>query len=96
MKGILRSVKKRDFITYVIYLIESSISKVMADPKKYKPTPDAIVQTTVIFDMEGMSIQHVTNRKGNVAYYVSRIMTIDAHFSYSSKTNGIMRIFLKI
>jgi metal transporter CNNM len=68
MKGILRSVKKRDFITYVIYLIESSISKVMADPKKYKPTPDAIVQTTVIFDMEGMSIQHVTNRKGNVAY----------------------------
>ena len=82
MKGILRSVKKRDFITYVIYLIESSISKVMADPKKYKPTPDAIVQTTVIFDMEGMSIQHVTNRKSNVAYYYreSWIMTIDAHF----------------
>ena len=64
MKGILRSVKKRDFVMYIAYLVELSISKVITDPKKYKPTPDAIVQTTVIFDMEGLSMQHITNRQG--------------------------------
>ena len=64
MKGILRSAKKKDFVMYIAYLVESGISKVISDPKKYKPTPDAIVQTTVVFDFEGLSMQHITNRQG--------------------------------
>ena len=56
---------------YIAYLVETSISKVITDPKKYKPTPDAIVQTTVIFDMEGLSMQHITNRQGT-EYNLSR------------------------
>lgn len=64
MKGILRSAKKRDFVMYIAYLVEFSISKVIEDPKKYKRSPDAIVQTTVIFDLEGLSMQHITNRQG--------------------------------
>ncbi len=64
IKGVLRSAKKIDFIMYVIYLIELSISKVISEPNKYKRVPDAIVQTTIIIDMEGLSMQHVTNKKG--------------------------------
>ena len=64
MKGILRSTKKRDFVMYVVYLVETSIWRVMTDPKKYKREPDAIVQTTIIFDLEGLSMQHVTNKQG--------------------------------
>lgn len=64
MKGILRSTKKRDFVMYVVYLVETSIWRVMSDPKKYKRVPDAIVQTTIIFDLEGLSMQHVTNKQG--------------------------------
>ena len=64
MKGILRSVKKRDFVMYIAYLVELSISKVITDPKKYKPTPDAIVQTTVIFDMEGLSMKTAAYKPG--------------------------------
>ena len=49
---------------YVVYLVETSIWRVMTDPKKYKREPDAIVQTTIIFDLEGLSMQHVTNKQG--------------------------------
>lgn len=71
MKGILRSTKKRDFVMYVVYLVETSIWRVMSDPKKYKRVPDAIVQTTIIFDLEGLSMQHVTNKQGIVVSLAS-------------------------
>ncbi|XP_046633856.1 SEC14-like protein 2 [Daphnia pulicaria] len=91
MKGILRSAKKRDFVMYIAYLVEFSISKVIEDPKKYKPSPDAIVQTTVIFDLEGLSMQHITNRQAvdvaiklitlyeaNYPEYLSNILVVNA------------------
>lgn len=64
MKGVLRSAKKRDFIMYVVYLVETSIWRVISDPQKYKRSPDTMVQTTVIFDLEGLSMQHITNKQG--------------------------------
>ncbi|XP_045023326.1 SEC14-like protein 2 [Daphnia magna] len=63
MKGILRSSKKKDFVMYVVYLVETSIWRVMSDPQKYKRSPGAIVQTTIIFDLEDLSMQHITNKQ---------------------------------
>ncbi|XP_046460752.1 SEC14-like protein 2 isoform X2 [Daphnia pulex] len=63
MKGILRSAKKMDFIMYYVYLVEGLIAKFAADPKKYNRVPDALVQSIIIFDLEGLSMQHVTNKK---------------------------------
>lgn len=64
MKGILRSTKKKDYVMYVVYLVESSIARVNADLDKYKRNANAVVQSTIIFDMEGFSMQHVTNKQG--------------------------------
>jgi hypothetical protein len=64
MKGILRSTKKRDYVMKVIHLVESSIWLVKSDPETYRRSPDAIVQSTIIFDMEGFTMQHITNKQG--------------------------------
>lgn len=48
----------------VIHLVESSIWLVKSNPEKYKRSSDAIVQSTIIFDMEGFSMQHITNKQG--------------------------------
>ena len=64
MRGILRSTKKRDYVMKVIHLVESSIWMVSSDPQRYRRSPDAIVQSTIIFDMEGFSMQHITNKQG--------------------------------
>lgn len=69
MKGVLRSAKKRDFIMYVVYLVETSIWRVISDPQKYKRSPDTMVQTTVIFDLEGLSMQHITNKQGKCVWF---------------------------
>lgn len=76
MKGILRSAKKRDYIMYVVYLVETSIWRVISDPQKYKRSPDAIVQTTVIFDLEGLSMQHITNKQGINSEFCSLLSTV--------------------
>lgn len=66
MKGILRSAKKKDYITHVVYLVEKCIRLVLDEPETYKRRPDAIVQSTIIFDMEGFSMRHITYKPGNV------------------------------
>jgi hypothetical protein len=63
MKGILRSAKKIFHHVYIVYLVEGRIAKVVADPEKYNRVPDALVQATIIFDLEGL--QNVTNKKSN-------------------------------
>lgn len=60
LKGILLSAKKRDYLTYVIEIVERSFQRVRNDPKKFKRSPDAIAQSTVIFDMAGFSMRHIT------------------------------------
>ena len=42
----------------VIHLVESSIWMVTSDPQRYRRSPDAIVQSTIIFDMEGFTMSH--------------------------------------
>uniref|UniRef100_A0A0P5RR80 Cral/trio domain-containing protein n=1 Tax=Daphnia magna TaxID=35525 RepID=A0A0P5RR80_9CRUS len=91
MKGVLRSAKKRDFIMYVVYLVETSIWRVISDSQKYRRSPDTMVQTTVIFDLEGLSMQHITNKQAvdaaikiiqiyeaNYPEYLSRVFVINA------------------
>ena len=68
MKGILHSVKKKDYFTYVVYLVESSIARVRNDPARYKRSDDAIVQSIIIFDMEGFSMRHITHKPSIFAF----------------------------
>ena len=43
---------------------DDRIWMVTSDPQRYRRSPDAIVQSTIIFDMEGFSMQHITNKQG--------------------------------
>ncbi|XP_046633860.1 SEC14-like protein 2 [Daphnia pulicaria] len=91
MKGILRSTKKRDYVMKVIHLVESSIWLVKSNPETYRRSPDAIVQSTIIFDMEGFTMQHITNKQAmesaikliqvyeaNYPEYLHRVFVINA------------------
>ena len=96
LKGILRSAKKKDYVMYVVYLVESSIARVNSDLKKYKRSPDAIVQSTIIFDMEGFSMQHITNKQGKKSHlnYVNKRKKeekrkIRISFSFSAMDSAI-------
>ncbi len=64
MKGILQSVKKKDYLMQVVYLVETSISRVRNDPNKFKRSADAVTQSTMIFDMDGFSMRHITYKPG--------------------------------
>jgi hypothetical protein len=67
MKGILRSTKKRDYIMHVVAQItEKNFLNVRNNPKKYKRSPDAIAQTSVIVDLEGFSMNHITYKPGKI------------------------------
>uniref|UniRef100_A0A0P5N3Q7 Cral/trio domain-containing protein n=2 Tax=Daphnia magna TaxID=35525 RepID=A0A0P5N3Q7_9CRUS len=96
MKGILRSTKKRDYVMKVIHLVESSIWLVKSNPEKYRRSSDAIVQSTIIFDMEGFSMQHITNKQAmesavklvqiyeaNYPEYLHRVFVINAPTIFS-------------
>uniref|UniRef100_A0A0P5M7D1 Cral/trio domain-containing protein n=1 Tax=Daphnia magna TaxID=35525 RepID=A0A0P5M7D1_9CRUS len=91
VKGILRSVKKKDYVMYVVYLVECSIARVNADLKKFKRSPTAIVQSTIIFDMEGFSMSHITTKQAmdsaikilqvyeaNYPEFLSRVLIVNA------------------
>lgn len=64
LKGILRSVKKKDYITHVVNLVESGMNIVYNNPEQYKRSPDALVQSCIIFDMDGFSMGHITYKPG--------------------------------
>lgn len=86
VKGILRSVKKKDYVMYVVYLVESSIARVNADLKKFKRSPTAIVQSTIIFDMEGFSMSHITTKQGMYMFYftINNIASFEMCLFHSS------------
>lgn len=60
VKGILLSAKKKDCVMHVLTLVENYFSVVKNDPVKFKRSADAISQTTVILDLEGFSMNHIT------------------------------------
>jgi metal transporter CNNM len=66
LKGILLSAKKRDYLMHVIEIVERTFFTVRNNPKKFKKSPDSIAQSTVIFDMAGFSMRHVTFKPGTV------------------------------
>lgn len=68
IKGILHAIKKKDYITHVVNLVETSMSMVLRNPTRYKRSPDAIVQSTIIFDMEGFGMRHVTYKPGRIPF----------------------------
>lgn len=64
VKGILLSAKKKDCVMHVLTLVENYFSVVKNDPVKFKRSADAISQTTVILDLEGFSMNHITYKPG--------------------------------
>jgi len=64
MKGLLHSSKKKDCILHVLQVVEKIFLMVRKDPMKYKRSHDAIAQTTVILDLEGFSMNHITYKPG--------------------------------
>ena len=64
IRGIFCSAKKKEFIMHIITLFETCIRKVYAEPYKYQRNPGAMVQATIIFDMKGFSMQHISCKPG--------------------------------
>lgn len=60
LKGILLSVKKKEYLNHVICVVEESIKIVKVQPQRFRRSPDALVQSTIIFDLEGFSMRHIT------------------------------------
>jgi hypothetical protein len=55
---------------HVIEVVEKTFLTVRNNPKKFKKSPDSIAQSTVIFDMAGFSMRHVTFKPGIVSFYI--------------------------
>ncbi|XP_046460721.1 SEC14-like protein 2 [Daphnia pulex] len=60
VKGLLLSEKPRVCLTYMCEDLEKVYFMAKKDPKKYKSSPTAIAQSTVIMDMDGFSMRHIT------------------------------------
>ena len=64
VKGLLLSEKQRVCLTHMCEVIEKSSISAKNDPKKYKRSPTTYEQSTVIMDMDGFSMSHVTYKPG--------------------------------
>ena len=76
IKGLLLSSKKKYCIMHILQVIENNFLNVRNDPKKYRLSPDAIAQTSVILDLEGFSMNHITYKPGIVFQKCRRISLI--------------------
>ena len=66
IKGILHSSKKRDCVLHILQEAEKNFVNVRNDPKTYKRSSDAIAQTSVILDLDGFSMNHITYKPGKM------------------------------
>jgi hypothetical protein len=66
IKGLLLSSKKKYCVMHILQVIENNFLNVRNDPKKYRLSPDAIAQTSVIVDLEGFSMNHITYKPGKI------------------------------
>lgn len=71
LKGILQSAKKRDYLMHVIGFAERAVIAMRDNPEKFKQSPDAISQLTMIFDMDRFSMRSVTYRPSTVYTNIS-------------------------
>jgi len=60
LKGLLLSAKKKDFLYHVFSLVETSIKKSKEYQEKYNSSPSVITQSTIIFDVEHLSMRQIT------------------------------------
>ena len=65
LKGLLLSAKKKDFLYHVFSLVETSIKKSKEYQDKYNSSPSVITQSTIIFDVEHLSMRQITYKPGN-------------------------------
>jgi hypothetical protein len=69
LRGMLLSAKKRDYAMTVIHLVERGIVDARNNnATKFKQSPDSIFQMTVIFDMAGFSMHHITYKPGTYRF----------------------------
>ncbi|XP_057372019.1 SEC14-like protein 2 [Daphnia carinata] len=61
-KGLLLSAKKKDLITYMVKIVEQSILDARKNPARFIPSPTTISQATIILDMDGFSMRHITHK----------------------------------
>lgn len=80
LKGILQSVKKKDYVMHVIELVERGIRTVRNNQAKYKRRPDAINQACVIMDMAGFSMRHITYKPG--IFYIVAVQVLNNDYNF--------------
>ena len=76
LKGLLLSSKKKDCVLHVLQVVEKNFLMVRNDPIKYKRSPDAIAQTSVVLDLEGFSMNHITYKPG--MKYFAKAVSIES------------------
>jgi hypothetical protein len=65
-KGLLLSEKQRVGLTDLCEKMEKVFDAARNEPVKYKRSPTATSQTTLIMDMDGLSMRHITYKPGNL------------------------------
>ena len=63
IRGLLQSAKKRDYMKYVIHMVEKHVTEM-----SYKVKPTKIFQQTVIFDVEFLSMRDLTYKPGKFRF----------------------------
>lgn len=64
LKGVMMSVKKKEYFYYVVNLVEMSISLSKTQPERFSRGPNSLSQSTIIFDMDEFSMRHITYKPG--------------------------------
>ena len=67
MTGILKSVTKAEYLRYVIYWLELGVkvgNEILDQLPPPRSSSNSMAQFTTIFDMDGISMRHVTNKQG--------------------------------
>lgn len=70
LKGVMMSVKKKEYFYFVVQLVEKSVSLSTTQPECYSRGPNTLSQSTIIFDMDEFSMRHITYKPGNASLNV--------------------------
>ena len=61
---------------HIVQLTEGTMSDIFRNPHKYRRSEDILVQSTIIFDMEGFSMSQIASKRG-VYYYATIFFSFD-------------------
>ena len=62
LKGVLSSVKRKDYINFVASFVEKSKRLMYENQTRLKIKKTTMMQQTVIFDMYDFSMKHITHK----------------------------------